>query len=79
MTVFFTTHYMDEADRVADEIAIIDRGRIVAHGTPGALKENANAATLEEAFISLTGHAIRDEQASSSDRTRTMGRLWGRT
>ena len=30
MTVFFTTHYMEEADRVADEIAIIDRGKIVA-------------------------------------------------
>jgi ABC-2 type transport system ATP-binding protein len=79
MTVFFTTHYMDEAGRVADEIAIIDRGRIVARGSPAALKTNANAATLEEAFISLTGHAIRDEPASARDRTRTMGRLWGRT
>ncbi len=79
MTVFFTTHYMDEADRVADEIAIIDRGKIVARGSPRALKENAGTATLEEAFISLTGHAIRDEQASPMDRTRTMGRLWGRT
>jgi len=79
MTVFFTTHYMDEADRVADEIAIIDRGRIVTRGTPRAIKEAANAATLEEAFISLTGHAIREEQASARDRTRTMGRLWGRT
>ena len=79
MTVFFTTHYMDEADRVADEIAIIDRGKIVARGTPEALKENANTATLEEAFISLTGHAIRDEPATARDRTRTMGRLWGRS
>ncbi len=79
MTVFFTTHYMDEADRVADEIAIIDRGKIVARGSPEALKQNADAATLEEAFISLTGHAIRDEEASPRDRTRTMGRIWGRT
>ncbi len=79
MTVFFTTHYMDEADRVADEIAIIDRGKIVARGSPEALKENANSATLEEAFISLTGHAIREEQASARDRTRAMGRIWGRT
>jgi ABC-2 type transport system ATP-binding protein len=70
---------MDEADRVADEIAIIDRGRIVARGSPAALKGDANAATLEEAFISLTGHAIRDEEASPRDRARTMGRLWGRT
>jgi len=79
MTVFFTTHYMDEADRVADEIAIIDRGKIVARGSPAALKQDANSATLEEAFISLTGHAIRDEQASPGDRSRVMGRLWGRT
>ncbi len=79
MTVFFTTHYMDEADRVADEIAIIDRGKIVARGTPEALKRDANTATLEEAFISLTGHAIREEEATARDRTRTMGRLWGRT
>ena len=79
MTVFFTTHYMDEADRVADEIAIIDHGRIVARGAPGELKQNAGAATLEEAFISLTGHATRDEEASPKDRARTMGRLWGKT
>jgi ABC-2 type transport system ATP-binding protein len=78
MTVFFTTHYMDEADRVADEIAIIDRGKIVARGSPESLKKDAGTATLEEAFISLTGHAIREEEASARDRTRTMGRLWGR-
>lgn len=79
MTVFFTTHYMDEADRVADDIAIIDHGRIVARASPGELKTLNNARTLEEAFISLTGHAIRDEEASVKDRTRAMGRLWGRT
>ena len=78
MTVFFTTHYMDEADRVADEIAVIDRGKIVASGPPAEIKRNANAATLEEAFISLTGHAIREEEASAKDRMRDMGRIWGR-
>ena len=36
VTVFLTTHYMDEADRVAQRIAIIDHGRIVAQGTPEA-------------------------------------------
>jgi len=79
MTVFFTTHYMDEADRVADEIAVIDHGRIVARGSPGDLKKNTASRTLEEAFISLTGHAIREEESSAKDRTRAMGRLWGRT
>ena len=38
MTVFLTTHYMDEADRVADRIAIIDHGKIVASGTPQELR-----------------------------------------
>ena len=78
MTVFFTTHYMDEAERVADEIAVIDRGKIVARGTPASLKESTKTATLEEAFIALTGHAIRDEEASPQDRMRTMSRVWGR-
>ncbi|HWB59380.1 MAG TPA: ATP-binding cassette domain-containing protein [Chthoniobacteraceae bacterium] len=78
MTVFFTTHYMDEADRVADNIAIIDRGKIIASGPPAALKRNAGAATLEEAFIALTGHAIREEEATTKDRMRDMGRIWGR-
>ena len=36
VTVFFTTHYMEEADRVADQVAIIDHGKIVAQGTPDA-------------------------------------------
>src|SRR5256885_11352351 len=39
VTVFLTTHYMDEADRVAQRIAVIDHGRIVATGSPWELKE----------------------------------------
>jgi ABC-2 type transport system ATP-binding protein len=76
VTVLFSTHYMEEADRVAHEIAIIDHGKIVAKGTPAALKEKAQAKTLEDAFISLTGHAIRDEEASSADRMRMMRQVW---
>jgi ABC-2 type transport system ATP-binding protein len=76
VTVFFTTHYMEEADRVADEVAVIDHGKIVAQGTPASLKENTGGATLEDAFIALTGHTIRDEESSSTDRMRMMGRVW---
>ena len=79
MTVFFTTHYMDEASRVADEIAVIDQGKIVARGTPGSLMESTKTASLEAAFIALTGHAIRDEDSSGQDAMRTMGKVWGRT
>jgi ABC-2 type transport system ATP-binding protein len=76
VTVFFTTHYMEEADRVAEQVAVIDHGKIVAQGSPSSLKEKAGAKTLEDAFISLTGHAIRDEEASSADRMRMMRRVW---
>jgi len=77
-TVFFTTHYMEEAERVADEVAVIDRGKIVAQGAPSAIKEKSQSKTLEEAFISLTGHLIRDEESSPVDEMRKMKKLWGR-
>ena len=67
---------MEEADRVADEVAVIDHGKIVAQDSPAALKEKTQRQTLEEAFIVLTGHTIRDEEASSSDRMRMMRRVW---
>lgn len=70
LTVFFTTHYMDEADRVAQKIAIIDHGKIVAQGTSAELKKLTKKGSLEEAFISLTGDVIRDEEASAIDRLR---------
>lgn len=76
MTVLFTTHYMDEADRVADEIAIVDHGKIVARGTAHSLKERTAATTLEDAFIALTGHAIRDEAASTQQRMRDFSKAW---
>jgi ABC-2 type transport system ATP-binding protein len=76
VTVFFTTHYMEVADRVAEQVAVIDHGKIVAQGLPEELKAKAGAGTLEDAFIELTGHAIRDEEASSADRMRMMRRVW---
>jgi ABC-2 type transport system ATP-binding protein len=76
VTVFLTTHYMEEADRVAHRIAVIDHGRIVAQGSPAALKEQTHTDTLEQAFLALTGSAIREEQAGSIDRMRRMARMW---
>lgn len=61
MTVFFTTHYMEEAERIADKIAIIDHGQIIASGTLEKLKGDTGTNTLEEAFLKLTGHEIREE------------------
>jgi ABC-2 type transport system ATP-binding protein len=75
MTVFFTTHYMEEADRVADRVAIIDHGKIISHGTPEELKKKTGKASLEDAFLSLTGKNIRDQEASSMDNLRNMRRM----
>src|SRR6266481_5034672 len=54
-TVFLTTQYMDEADRVAQRIAVIDHGKIVAMGSPAELKAQTEKETLEDAFLALTG------------------------
>jgi ABC-2 type transport system ATP-binding protein len=76
VTVFLTTHYMDEADRVAQRIAIIDHGKIVAQGSPQELKQQTNRNSLEEAFLALTGSTIRDEAASATDHMREFRKLW---
>jgi ABC-2 type transport system ATP-binding protein len=91
--ILYTTHYMEEAERLCDRIVIVDRGRVVAEGTRGELgallpgngardlDDEARAAVallaargiavpgadggtprLEEVFLHLTGHALRDEQ-----------------
>jgi ABC-2 type transport system ATP-binding protein len=78
VTVFFTTHAMEEAEKVADDITVIDHGRIVAEGTAASLKERTGTGTLEEAFIALTGRDIRDDEATPADRMRMLRRAWGR-
>jgi ABC-2 type transport system ATP-binding protein len=78
VTVFLTTHYMDEADRVAHCVAIIDHGKIVAQGSSAELKAQTGADTLEGAFLKLTGTTIRDETAGSADAMRQMARMWSR-
>ncbi|MFF2850600.1 ABC transporter ATP-binding protein [Streptomyces sp. NPDC058001] len=64
-TVFLTTHYLDEADALADRLVIVDQGVVVADDTPGALKlRHAGAidASLQDAFLAVTGRgpAARD-------------------
>jgi ABC-2 type transport system ATP-binding protein len=78
VTVFLTTHYMEEAERVAQRIAIIDHGKIVATGTSEELKQQTNSGTLEQAFLALTGTTIREEAPGSVDQMRAMARMFQR-
>jgi ABC-2 type transport system ATP-binding protein len=76
VTIFLTTHYMDEADRVAQRIAVIDHGKIVAMGSAAELKERTNTQSLEDAFLALTGTTIRDESVGSAEQLRQMAQMW---
>ena len=74
-TIFLTTHVIDEAERVADRVAIIDHGRIVADDTPQALRRRTGTDSLERAFLMLTGTTVRDEtEPQCSDYVARAGR-----
>jgi len=71
-TILLTTHYMDEAEKLCDRVAIVDHGRIIALGTPRELIDSIGATvpapppratthTLEDVFVALTGRTLRDE------------------
>ncbi|HSP72887.1 MAG TPA: DUF4162 domain-containing protein, partial [Gaiellaceae bacterium] len=68
ITILLTTHYLEEADRLADELAIVDRGRVVARGTPDALKSE------------LEGDAVQVELSDGADEAvvrRALARVAG--
>jgi ABC-2 type transport system ATP-binding protein len=72
-TIVLTTHYMEEAERLCDRVAIVDHGHVIALGTPRDLMESVDVShlpppeprttsvTLEDVFVSLTGRTLRDE------------------
>jgi ABC-2 type transport system ATP-binding protein len=71
-TILLTTHYMDEAEKLCDRVAIVDHGHIIAAGAPHELIDSigatipappprASSATLEDVFVALTGRTLRDE------------------
>ncbi len=63
MTILYTTHYMEEADRLCKRVAIMDGGIIITMDTPHRLKSQIGSpdkVTLEDVFLSLTGRSLRD-------------------
>ena len=54
-TVFLSTHVLEVAELLCDRVGVIQRGRLVAVGTPAELRASGGDATLEEAFLRLTG------------------------
>jgi ABC-2 type transport system ATP-binding protein len=66
-TLVLTTHYMDEGERLCDRVAIVDHGRVVAEGTPQALKAKVARATLEDVYLHYTGRPF--EAVAADDRT----------
>ena len=60
-TVILTTHYIEEAETLADRVGIIDNGLLIALDTPRALIDSNGGENLEDVFIGLTGRKIREE------------------
>ncbi len=76
MTIFLTTHYMEEAEAIADQVAVIDHGKVIESGTVEEIKRQTETESLEEAFLKLTGRNIRDDSGTSGKRMmRGMGRM----
>lgn len=77
VTIFFTTHYLEEAEEVAQQIAIIDHGVIVARGTSKELEAQTKTKSLEAAYLQLTGRELRDEAEDPQNRMRLRNRARG--
>jgi ABC-2 type transport system ATP-binding protein len=60
VTVLLTTHYLDEADKLASTVAIVDRGRVVAEGEPERLKSDLGVASLDEVYLHHAGRQYSD-------------------
>jgi len=58
VTLLLTTHYMDEATRLCDRLVVMDRGRVVAEGSPRELMDHYDQPDLEAVFLHLTGHDL---------------------
>lgn len=60
MTIVYTSHMMEEAEKLCSHISVIDFGKQIIHGKPKELIQNNNCDNLEELFLKLTGRKVRD-------------------
>jgi ABC-2 type transport system ATP-binding protein len=60
VTVLLTTHYLDEADKLASRLAIVDRGRVVAGGEPETLKRELDVTSLDDVYLHYAGRRYSD-------------------
>jgi ABC-2 type transport system ATP-binding protein len=67
VTLFFTSHVLDVVERLCDEVAVIDKGRLVAQGTLAEIRAGkgiAEGASLEDVFLKLVAADVRREDLS---------------
>lgn len=67
VTVLLCTHDLAEAEALCDRVVLLDRGRVLADGTPGDLRRSSQAQTLEEAFLQLVGRRLDDDIEPAED------------
>jgi ABC-2 type transport system ATP-binding protein len=60
MTILLTTHYLEEADRLAQNLAIVDRGKVVAEGTPHDLKRSLGVDSLDDVYLNYAGRSFAE-------------------
>jgi sodium transport system ATP-binding protein len=56
-TIIYSTHIMTEAERICDEVAIIERGEILAHGSIEAIRDRAPSRSVEDVFVEVVTSA----------------------
>ncbi len=66
MTIFLTTHFMEEAEELCERIAIMDKGQIVTEGTVQELLQEHDAKSLEDVFLKTTGSNLGDEEINAN-------------
>src|SRR5699024_1250058 len=63
VTILLVRHAMDEVEKLCDRIVLIDAGRILTIGTPTDIVAETGAATLEDAFVALTGQELHEMES----------------